>query len=132
MAQGAGVGSRGAVGFCRHSSADGAGCRPDFVRLGARHVTVPGDLKFAAEPLPADPAELAQLQSGLLPARVACGQHASRRGKPGPPCASGIGPASPRPAHHHHPETSPAGRQRASRRRGYGSRRHEKRRRASA
>ncbi len=31
--------------------------------LGARHVTAPGDLKLAAPPLPADPTELARLQT---------------------------------------------------------------------
>jgi 3-deoxy-D-manno-octulosonic-acid transferase len=33
--------------------------------LGARHVDSPGDLKFAAPPLPADPAELDRLQNAL-------------------------------------------------------------------
>jgi 3-deoxy-D-manno-octulosonic-acid transferase len=43
------------------SEADGERLRS----LGARHVVTEGDLKFAAPPLPADPAELARLQAML-------------------------------------------------------------------
>ena len=38
--------------------------------LGARHVSAPGDLKFAAPALPADPAELARLRGVLGPSPV--------------------------------------------------------------
>jgi 3-deoxy-D-manno-octulosonic-acid transferase len=45
--------------------------------LGARHVKAPGDLKFAAPPLPADPAELARLRAMLAgrPAWLAASTH---------------------------------------------------------
>lgn len=45
--------------------------------LGAHAVTAPGDLKFAAAPLPADPAELARLQALLngRPAWLAASTH---------------------------------------------------------
>ena len=49
--------------------------------LGARDVTAPGNLKFAAPPLPADAAELARLRHAPgRPPGLARGQHASRRG----------------------------------------------------
>lgn len=45
--------------------------------LGARNVSAPGDLKFAADPLPADPAELARLEALLAggPRWVAASTH---------------------------------------------------------
>ena len=45
--------------------------------LGARGVTAPGDLKLAAPPLPADPAELARLRAiiGTRPAWIAAATH---------------------------------------------------------
>lgn len=46
-------------------------------RLGARRVEAPGDLKFAAEPLPADEAELARLRAlvGARPLWLAASTH---------------------------------------------------------
>lgn len=48
-----------------------------FARLGARGVTTPGNLKYAADPLPAAPAELAALRSavGARPVWLAASTH---------------------------------------------------------
>ncbi len=54
-----------------------AGDRDRLLQLGARRVTVAGDLKFAAPPLPADAAELTRLQAliGIRPVWLAASTH---------------------------------------------------------
>ena len=76
-----------------------------------KHVDSPGDLKFAAPPLPVDPVELDRLKRLLgSPPRLARGEHASGRGDPDRPCPSHCGRDPSGLADHHR---APAPRPRA-------------------
>lgn len=65
------------IGGFTHVQARGDQDAGRLQALGARHVESPGDLKFAAPPLPADPAELDRLRSiiGDRPVWVAASTH---------------------------------------------------------
>ena len=90
----------------------GAAARPGR----ARDVTAPGNLKFAAPPLPADAAELARLRRHAgAPPGLARRQHPSGRGGDRRRRARGAGARASRPADHHRAAPSGA-RRRASRR----------------
>ncbi len=69
--------ARGVLGCLDLVQAQGVADADRFRALGALHVTASGNLKFAAPPLPADPAELARLATGIAgrPCWVAASTH---------------------------------------------------------